>query len=301
MKDWLSAETTGVCKMPDTENHIMAGLVFTEEKRIDLLDMATRTVKTLSGLCQDVRSLGLLTETVAGIETAHCRISLTLSRNVLLPGLARPASVVLRIDVQGLEHASPDTGPAIDAVLARVAIELSDHLRPPHLQWVEQEALLSAADVTMACELAAHDTPANDTQKDQALRARAALTRVEDLHTKLDERLARMPPPAVHFLPSKVLIDVSEGIIEDTPEMIAPSIENIAEETDRLRLSAWFLTFAVACFALPVGLTLVIINLVKGENLRLAGQAAALSGLFVSLQTSGATAAAAQVVQTVLH
>lgn len=61
------------------------------------------------------------------------------------------------------------------------------------------------------------------------------------------------------------------------------------------------MSFAVACIALPVGIALVIINLVKGENLRLAGQAAALSGLFVSLQANGATAAAAQVFQSVLN
>lgn len=286
--------------MSHIENRVMAGLIFTDETPIDLLDALTRTAEALTGLCEGVRSLGFLSDKDAGVETEHYRVCLTLSENVVLPGLEQAANALLRIDVSRRDQAASEPGPAIDAVLARVAIDLSDHLRPAHLQWIEQEALLTAEDVRMARELAAHETSEAATLRDQTLRARAALTGIEDLHTKLDKRLERTPRPVVPFLPYKAFIGESEGIIEDAPEIATPAIENIAEETDRLRLSAWLLSLAVACIALPVGLALVIINLVKGENLRLAGQAAALSGLFVSLQANGATAAAVQVVQTVL-
>ncbi|QFT96331.1 hypothetical protein FIU85_03365 [Roseovarius sp. THAF8] len=286
--------------MAQSDTRVMAGLIFMEEKSIDLLDAVTRTAEALKGLCEDVRSLGFLSDRDAGVETEQYRVCLTLSDNVVLPGLEEEANTLLRIDVCRRDPAAPDSGPAIDAVLARVAIDLSDHLRPKHLQWVEQEAILSTEEVFEAREPAACDTPEADTLRDQTLRARSALTGIGELHSRLDEQLERTPPPEMPVLPWKDFLGESEGIIEDTPQMVVPAIENIAEETDRLRLSAWLLSLAVACIALPVGVALVIINLVKGENLRLAGQAAALSGLFVSLQANGATAAAAQVIQSVL-
>ncbi|QFT93531.1 hypothetical protein FIU86_11825 [Roseovarius sp. THAF9] len=287
--------------MSHNDKRVMAGLVFVEEQHIDLLDALKLSVEALKGLCENVRSLGVLSDSDAGVETEHYRVCLTLSDNVVLPDLELSMNTLLRIDISRRDQAAPETGQAIDAVLARVAIDLSDHLRPTHLQWIEQNALLSAEDVREACEPAADGAAGSDRLADQTQRARAALTGIDDLHTKLDERLKCTPPPVMPILPSKAFIGESEGIIDDTPDMVVPAIENIAEDSDRLRLSAWLLSFAVACIALPVGIALVIINLVKGENLRLAGQAAALSGLFVSLQANGATAAAAQVFQSVLN
>lgn len=286
--------------MAHTDKRVTAGLIFMEEKTIDLLDAVTRTAEALTGLCEDGRSLGFLSDLDAGVETEHYRICLTLSDNVVLPGLELKVGTLLQIDVFRRDQAAGEPATAMDAVLARVAIALSDQLRPEHLQWVEPKAILSAEDVMMARKPAEHETPETDRLPDQTVRARAALTEIDELHTKLDERLENTPPPVLPILPSKAFFGVSEGIIEDTPDTLAPAIENIAEETDRLRLAAWLLSLAVACIALPVGLALVIINLIKGENLRLVSQAAALSGLFVSLQANGATATAVEVVQSVL-
>jgi hypothetical protein len=60
------------------------------------------------------------------------------------------------------------------------------------------------------------------------------------------------------------------------------------------------LSIAVALLCLPVGVALAVINLLRGENLRLASQTAALTGTFVTLQATGAVAQATQVIQTVL-
>jgi len=47
-------------------------------------------------------------------------------------------------------------------------------------------------------------------------------------------------------------------------------------------------------FALPVAAALAVINLLRGENMRLASQTAALTGTFVVLTAHGQIAQAAQ-------
>lgn len=59
-----------------------------------------------------------------------------------------------------------------------------------------------------------------------------------------------------------------------------------------LRLSAWILSIGVAIFALPVGAMLMVFNLTRGADLRLASQTAALTGMFIALVTCGWAAVA---------
>jgi hypothetical protein len=82
----------------------------------------------------------------------------------------------------------------------------------------------------------------------------------------------------------------------ETEELPDPSA-GIREETAPLRLSVWMMTFTLAIFALPVAAGLMVFNLLRGENLRLASQTAALTGLFMSLQASGAMAEAVEMVR----
>lgn len=287
--------------MGHSDSRVMAGLIFLGETSIDLLDAVTRTADALTGLGQKIQSLGFLSDQDAGVETGLYRVCLALSENVALPGLEEVADVVLRIDVRHRTASDSDTGPSIEAVLAHVAIDLSDHFRPTHLQWIEADAILSATELAGDAETPAKPASkpkpaaANSLQDYQQMaRARAALTGAETLDTDLDTRAKDARQPA------KVPVCTQDGVIPESLSDTCSQVPKNAEPTDRLRLSAWLLSIAVACIALPVGLALVIFNLLKGENLRLSGQAAALSGLFVSLQANGATAQAIQVVQTVL-
>ena len=56
------------------------------------------------------------------------------------------------------------------------------------------------------------------------------------------------------------------------------------------RLATWMLSISVALFFLPLGILLALVNLLRGEDLRLTGQTLALTGLLVTLNTTGATA-----------
>ncbi|MFN3211125.1 MAG: hypothetical protein ACE369_19430 [Roseovarius sp.] len=297
--------------MPETDKRVMAGLIFQGQCRIDLLDAVTHAADTLKQLGQKVRSLGFLSELDAGVESDRMRVCMTLCENIELPAFGGTADVLLRITVSRARNAPEDTPASLslDAVLARVAIDLSDHLRPTHLQWIEDDAILSAEEIAFAKTASLPADPALvavDTQSDkhdaQIRKARAALTGIDDLHDVLDDRLERTPPPdnAVFAYSAVSSDNLEDGIIDEFPAATASQIETITDGNDTMRLSAWLLSIAVACIALPIGVALVIINLVKGENLRLVSQTAALSGLFVSFQANGATATALQAVQDLL-
>ena len=72
---------------------------------------------------------------------------------------------------------------------------------------------------------------------------------------------------------------------------------DIVEETPQ-RLTAWAMALTVSVIALPVGSALIVMTLLRGESIRLAAQAAALTGLFIGLNSSGAMAETVQVLST---
>ena len=57
---------------------------------------------------------------------------------------------------------------------------------------------------------------------------------------------------------------------------------------------------ALLLVALPVGVALLLVNLIKGENLRLSSQTAALTGTFVAFQSVGLTASAVAILQQLI-
>lgn len=72
------------------------------------------------------------------------------------------------------------------------------------------------------------------------------------------------------------------------------------QQSAPIRLSVWALSLGVALFALPVGALLAVLNLTRGENLRLTSQTAALTGMFVALLACGWAAAALGGVPSIL-
>lgn len=73
---------------------------------------------------------------------------------------------------------------------------------------------------------------------------------------------------------------------------------DIVEEIPQ-RLTAWALALTVSMIALPVGTTLILLTLFKGESVRLAAQTVALTGLFVGLNSVGATAQTIQLISSI--
>lgn len=56
------------------------------------------------------------------------------------------------------------------------------------------------------------------------------------------------------------------------------------------RLTTWAMSLTVATFSLPIAAPVMIYNLARGEDVRLASLSMGLAGLFVALDTSGAMA-----------
>lgn len=67
------------------------------------------------------------------------------------------------------------------------------------------------------------------------------------------------------------------------------------------RLTAWAITLTVSVLALPVGAALIVLTLLKGENIRLAAQTAALTGMFIGLESAGATAQTIELITSIIR
>lgn len=81
---------------------------------------------------------------------------------------------------------------------------------------------------------------------------------------------------------------LANGAAQPAPA-VAEEVQMSRAAQDRLRLATWMITFSVAIFALPVGAALTVINLFKGEDLRLSAQAMAVTGLIVTEVSFGMT------------
>jgi hypothetical protein len=66
----------------------------------------------------------------------------------------------------------------------------------------------------------------------------------------------------------------------------------ISEPSTTSRLATWAVSLVVSLISLPVGIALMVYNLIRGEDLRLALTALALTGLFAGLAQMGLTAQA---------
>lgn len=88
------------------------------------------------------------------------------------------------------------------------------------------------------------------------------------------------------FLRSNFLREAEEAELEDvkTP---------VSELPIEARLSTWAVSLSVATVALPVAAPVMIYNVARGEDLRVASLAMGLAGLFVALDSAGAMAAVA--------
>ncbi len=77
-----------------------------------------------------------------------------------------------------------------------------------------------------------------------------------------------------------------------TPQADVPAPQDSREPTIAARLATWAVSILVAMISLPVGLALMVYNLLRGEDLRLAIIALGLTGLVAGLVAAGVTAQA---------
>lgn len=293
--------------MANASNWGKAGLVFLEERDIDIVAATNLVVGAFEAMDHRISGVHILSDTSAQVSTDTHDLMLDLLEDVRPTPHVEAVQMCLNVKLAS-NNMRRISRFARDAILARCLQRLNAELEPDFIQWQDAAFLLPSDGFAAATRKEdAPDTRPQDGQSPSNV-THQTLPDVETTNVILQDRISNHDPQIfdTQSSPERLRKVFSDGWIdpavlaaEEAAEAIAREMEDI-EEAAPLRLSAWFMSFAVLLIALPVGVALLIINVAKGENLRLSSQTAALTGTFVALQATGATASAVDALQRLI-
>lgn len=270
---------------------VSAGLIFQGLRDLDIVKIGNRVSNAFETLEQNVTGVRILSSDRACISSRHHNVTVTVFEDHLIDGLPKPAPMVLEVSIDG-DGQPTDEIPRKDTILAHALKSLHWSLSADQVKWVTPGAILSSADFVMATTQPDAPEPVAKPQMSVGrspagiVERRYTFPNVDETNDLLNERLSQKAVLSVEAEKQSALY---AAFLAD-PDRIGLADDDIREKTAPLRLSVWMVSFTIALFALPVGAALLVFNLLKGENLRLTAQAAALTGTFISLDANGATA-----------
>ncbi|MFU8776891.1 MAG: hypothetical protein ACNA7M_04405 [Roseovarius sp.] len=289
--------------MTNTPQTVTAGLVFLGTRTFDVVRIGNRVSMVLDRLNEQTTGLRIISDCTANLYSDHFVLRIELKQDHKLAALDQPASLFLSLSLSQNDPEAPPLTQLALSVMAHVLRALHSTMAPDHVQWTQPFALLSHAEfleaVTFRDEEEVPEPQAEIIPHPKAEAARCRLPDIELTHQALHARFESTQDTA----PGDRASDALRAAFRDSGEPTGATTSqpgSIRESTDPLRLSVWMMTITLGLFALPVAAALAIINLIRGENLRLASQTAAITGLFITLQSYGTTAQALQTVQDLL-
>lgn len=295
--------------MSKSKTWATAGLVFVKERDLDIVEAADLVVSGFKKLGHRVTSAHINSETSALVTTNQHSLDLSVEENVALMTLPEPAAAVLTIKIADADRPGV-TQFARDSLLARTLQTLHDQLAPDFVKWIDSDVLLPSETFVSATRRSTTPTARSGRVKPRRVTTAPVrrLPDIDETNEILQQRITAHDPVIfeVQSSPDRLRKIFTESWID--PDVAAASALSKARERELedieinapLRLSAWMISFAVTLFALPLGVALMVLNLAKGENLRLASQTAALTGTFLALETYGASAQAIDTLQKII-
>ena len=269
---------------------VQAGLVFLGVRDFDIAAITCGIADTLDrlGTRVDERRCHSDTQAILCAQNLVCRVRIADGRP--LPRLDdTPAHILeLSLDKEANDGASAET------VIAYLLTALQAMLLPDYVQWTDPRAVLTRAEFRAAVA----NTAAMPAPVRPAITTAHRRKRLPDVETAYAQLRAKMPGFGLGHVEATRLDALRAAFRDPDPAEAEATThpDDIREPTAPLRLSVWLMTITLGLFVLPVAIGLAIINLLRGENMRLASQTAALTGTFMVLATHGQIAQAAQLI-----
>lgn len=282
-------------------------LFFRNSDGIEISDAAVRARETCDRLQVGVQGVRILSGDSAYVSTLNHNIGLALSHGESedLPGFEAELTLSFSRHTEPTEkHAHSD-----EALMAHVTRDQQSALGADFVMWMQTSDLIDGV------EFMTKTTPLERVRTRQNERRSAPKPKVHSRHV----RPAALPAAAAPVLQAeapaaRATSDVvawadaspDQEALRTSLRLEMQAMEEAAQPVEEVRgsalerMSAWLFSYTVAMFCLPVGCMLFVLNLLRGENLRLSSQSAALAGTFVTLQVSGSMAQAAQTMQVLL-
>lgn len=282
--------------MTRTTHRVTSGLVFLGMRTFDIVMIGNKVATTLDRLEAQVDGLSVQSDDRVTIRTADFELCIDNKVDCNVATLERPAAHFLALTLTRFEPSGEDDGPCNQSIMAHVLQTLHRSLSPDYVQWIDPQALLSSADFEMATTLPEQEPTLEElscddcTEITKIIPRRHVLPGIEETNLLLQARLR----------PGDPIEGALRATFRDDLAALPERTDNIREKAAPLRLTVWFLTITLGLFALPMAAALATFNLLRGENLRLTSQTAALTGTFIAFQTFGTTASAMSVLQSML-
>lgn len=271
-----------------TVQKVQAGLVFLGVRSFDIAAITCGIANILDRLGERVDERRCHSNTQGVLCARHLVCRVQIAPGHPLPRIdGTPAYILkLRLEKEAGGRATAET------LIAHILTALQAMLAPDYVQWTDPRAVLTRAEFRAAVA----NTAAMPAPIHLAPTAAHRRKRLPDVETAYAQLRAQMPGFGQGRVEATRLDALRAAFRDPDPaETVAMTQpDDIREPTAPLRLSVWMLTITLGLFALPVAIGLTIINLLRGENLRLASQTAALTGTFMVLATHGQIAQAAQ-------
>lgn len=289
--------------MANSTQRVTAGLVFLGTRNFDIVRIGNRISIVLDWLGEQTTGLRILSDNAALLQSDHFVLRIEIHQDYRLAALDQPAEHFLALSLSPTDPEAPPQTQLALSILAHVLRALHSTLAPDYVQWIHPLALLSHAEFLEAITFQEEpEVPAPQAEimsHPAATPARGRLPDIDATHQALHARFVSESDA----MPEDRMTGALRAVFRDSLEpadAAASQSDDIRESTAPLRLSVWLMTITLGLFALPVAAALAVINLMRGENLRLASQTAAMTGFFLTLQVNGATAQALQTVQGLL-
>ncbi len=282
--------------MTQDKSFQFSALVFQTPRKLDV----GRAVQSVASLLE---TIGLRLEKIEAVSNTTYQLlcsgyglRITELRDVKIGQFEKPVDRLLAVHlVRRVGDDQHEVFVPYDATLLCVLHVLHRQLGADYVQLKSKDILFDAV------EFADHTN--NMETVIRAMREAANLETTRDFMADQEVSGTTLPGP---FEPAELVgtPDAQRTLFSTMRETAEPLVQtssrDLEVESPLCRLSAWFMSFSVAILCLPVGVTLMIINLLRGENLRLSSQTAALTGTFVALQSMGSMAQAATVIGQLL-
>jgi len=219
--------------------------------------------------------------------------------------------VTLASDLPNLRETERSTVTA-HAALALATLELAQVLDPDYVQWLQPDMMLqttsflsvlekvtprriSAAERARAADDARRRRPhpVLPFSQTQASRVSRLFPDIDDTWERLESRSLVEAPAEGGTARAEERKNLSylRAVFRREDETDAPATIASATHTDEpstaSRLAAWVIALAVSLLSLHIGIALMVYHLLRGEDLRLAVTALALTGTFTALAALG--------------
>ncbi len=260
-----------------------AGLVFQGMRDLDIVWIGNRVSNALESLEHSVTGIRILSGDSARVSSRHHDLIIRIHEDQRLDGRGSPVPMLLTLEID-TAGTPPQDGPQGDTILAHALRSLHRVLAADEIKWSAPGMSLSSADLrpnAQPANIILLQTKARSTIKRDIpglIERRYTLPPISKTQDLLLQRLSRRDaarPRQGH---------PGGGTGSTMPAASVQTAPAPAQTSAALRLSAWLISYCVALFALPVGGALLVINLLRGEDLRLSAHALALSGTYLALE-----------------